>query len=280
MDTLQLFLLGNALFSVLSGLTLIILAKHIAQLFGKTKTSLFRIIGVGLMLFSISVFVQAPNPEPDAVFYLIIQDLLWVLVSTVIVVFKLLGISSQGHRIITAVSMVVLFFGLGQSVGLTQVDTTQRKGFKHIVFERVVSTSKKKTWELISDVANYHKIAPTIDSVQVLSGSGKGMRRRCTHAANSWTETATLWEEGEAYSFEVDTQAPDYPYPLKYLKGTWKVEEISINKTKIVMTFDFAYSKWIHNIVLHPFAKKGFIKSAEELMDNWVQVLEEESHNP
>jgi len=134
--------------------------------------------------------------------------------------------------------------------------------------------NKEKTWRVISDVSNYHEIAPNIDSVEIISGEGEGMIRKCTHKANNWTEVATLWEEGEQYSFEVNTDAEDYPYPLKFLKGTWQVKEISKSKTEIIMKFDFAYKRKIYKLLLHPFMKSKFNKISEELLDNWQRKLE------
>jgi len=174
-------------------------------------------------------------------------------------------------------STVILFgFFFRPDSGHAQSDSLEVKGIKSFAYSRKVKANKEKTWSVISDVSNYHKIASNIDSVEIISGEGKGMVRKCTHKANSWTEVSTLWEEGEQYSFKVNTDAEDYPYPLKFLQGTWKVKEISKNETEIVMRFDFAYSRRIHNWLLHPFMKSKFNKICEELLDNWQRKLENE----
>jgi len=128
----------------------------------------------------------------------------------------------------------------------------------------VVTASKENTWKTISDVSNYHEVAPNINSVEIISGEGKGMVRSCTHEKDSWTEVATLWEEGEKYSFQVNTEAENYPYPLKYLQGAWKVDEITESQTKITMIFEFAYRWKIYNLLIHPFVKNNltiFVKN-------------------
>ncbi|WP_062053276.1 type II toxin-antitoxin system RatA family toxin [Aquimarina longa] len=273
MSFLQTVLLCNTIFSFITGISLILFNKTIASWFNKQNSVIFWVIGIGLLYFSYSVYIQIKNPKPDAVFYIITQDIIWVLVSVVIVIIKPFNISTIGYQTISIIAFIILLFGIGQTIGLAQIDNVSQKKVKHLEYKRIVNASKKSTWEVISDVANYHKVAPNIDRVEIISGKGEGMVRSCSHKADSWTETAILWEEGEQYSFRVHTNAKDYPYPLKLLKGTWKVVEISENKTKIIMMFDFAYKKKIHNIIIHPFMKKEFNKISNELLDNWVDIL-------
>ena len=145
---------------------------------------------------------------------------------------------------------------------------------KKFIFERDVNATKTATWKVISDVANYHSVAPNVDDVKIISGERTGMVRSCSHGKDNWTETCTLWEEGEQYSFEVNTTAPDYPYPLKYLKGTWKIQELAPGQTRIIMIFDFTYKRKIHYVILHPFMKGKFNKICDELLNNWQGMLE------
>ena len=88
-----------------------------------------------------------------------------------------------------------------------------------------------------------------------------------------------MWMEEKAYSFEVDTKAPDYPYPFKFLKGTWEVQELNSGTTKITMIFDFQYKRKYQNWLLHPLLKGKFLKTGDELLDNWQKMLEKESLN-
>lgn len=171
-------------------------------------------------------------------------------------------------------ALVGFFFAL--TFMYPQTESSNVKGVKNMVVSRIVNADKEKTWKLISDVSNYHKIAPNIDSVEIISGKDKGMIRKCTHKGDSWTEVATLWEEGERYSFKVDTDADDYPYPLKFLQGTWIITKISARQTEISMQFDFTYKRKIHNLLIHPFVKSKFKRTSEELLDNWQRKLETE----
>ncbi|MEL6919286.1 MAG: SRPBCC family protein [Bacteroidota bacterium] len=274
MNILQIALLGNGIFSISTGLYLLFFRNRVAQWFGREKSLIYLVIGFGLLYFSYSIFRQLKNPQPEAVLYIIVQDFIWVLVSFILLFFKLLDISALGYKIITGVAFIVLLFGIVQSIGLARTDDVGDKRMKRLSFERKVNATKENVWEVISDVSNYHRVAPNIDSVEIISGEGQGMIRNCTHGTASWTEVATLWEEGEQYSFQANTDAKDYPYPLTYLKGTWKVKEIAKNQTKIIMTFDFTYKRKVHNLLIHPFMKKKFDEICEELLDNWQERLE------
>ncbi len=127
---------------------------------------------------------------------------------------------------------------------------------------------------MISDVGNYHTVAPNIDNSQIISGEKNGMVRSCSHGKDSWTETCTLWEDESQYSFKVNTEAEDYPYPLKFLKGTWIVNEVSNNETEIIMVFEFEYKKAIQNVLIHPLMKFQFTKVCKEVLDNWQAKIE------
>ncbi len=273
MSFLQITLVSNAIFSFATGLSLILFHNVIATWFGKQNPTIFWIIGLGLLYFSYSIIVEIRNPKPHAVFYIIIQDFIWVLASLVIVLIKPFNLSVPGYQIIAAVAFIVLAFGIGQSIGLGKIDTINNEGLKRLTYERIINATKENTWKVISDVSNYHKVAPNIESVTIISGKGKGMVRSCTHKTGSWTEVATLWEEGEQYEFQVNTDAKDYPFPLKFLKGTWKVETVSKHETKITMVFDFVFKQKIYNILIYPLMKKKFNKTCEELLDNWENIL-------
>ena len=121
------------------------------------------------------------------------------------------------------------------------MDGIRGSKLKKLVFRRTVVAKKTKVWEIISDVANYHQVAPNIDDVKIISGKGEGMVRQCTHGNGSWKETCSIWEKEKRFAFEVDTTAPDYPFPFKSLQGMWKINQIGPLETEIIMEFQFAY---------------------------------------
>lgn len=276
MNKLQKSLLLNGVFSGFSGIILIAFAAQSASLFKTTNTGVFQITGVVLLLFTATIIFEIIKQRPAAVLWIIVQDFMWVIGSAILLIVRPFEISKDGNFAIAAVALVVVFMGINQSKALAQVDSVQGKGIKHAKYERIVKANKKKVWKAISDVANYHQVAPNIDDVKIISGEGKGMVRSCSHGKDSWTETCSMWVEEQSYSFEVNTAAPNYPYPFKFLKGTWEVQEIDSNTTKIIMHFDFMYKRKIQNVIVHPLVKGKFNKTAIELLDNWQKMLENE----
>ena len=274
MNRLQKSLSVNAIFSVVSGIILIVFNKQIAHAFGTTNTKVFWVIGIVLIGFAGTIIFEIIKQRPVAVLWIIVQDYIWVIGSFLLIIINPFEITKAGNSSIAVIALLILFMGINQSKALAQVDSGRQKGIKHVKYERIVKANKKEVWKAISDVANYHQVAPNIDDVKIISGEGKGMVRSCSHGKNSWTETCSMWVEEISYSFEVNTKAPDYPYPFKFLKGTWEVQEIDNSTTKIVLLFDFQYKHKYQNWFLHPVLKGKFSKTAEELLNNWQKMLE------
>lgn len=274
MNRLQKSLRLNALFSGLSGVLLVTAHSNIARLFEIAYSPILQVIGAGLIFFSLTIVYEIKRQNLLGVLFIIVQDLLWVVGSMILLIFKPFEISIFGNGIIAAVALIVFFMAFNQKNALAQVDSNRAKRIKQLNFQRTMIASKTNVWNIISDVANYHEVAPNIDDVKIISGDGEGMVRSCTHGKDSWTETCSLWVEEKEYAFEVNTTAPDCPYPFNYLKGNWKIEEIDSTQTKVIMLFEFEYKKKIQNWLLHPFLKGKFSKTANQLLDNWQVQIE------
>lgn len=272
MNTLNKALTANFITSLCTGLILLIFQKAVANIFGVQPHPVFPVIGAGLLLFALTIALEIKKQRSLAILWISIQDLMWVAGSTTILIIQPFDISTTGYWIIDIVAMLVLIYAIFQLIGLGRMDT--RNGAKVMSFRRVVKADKKMVWNIVTDLGNYHKVAPNIDDVKIISGEGKGMIRSCSHGKDSWEETCTLWVEEKMYAFEVDTTAPDYPFPFSYLKGTWEVNPINKTETEILMEFEAVYKKKIYNSLMHPLAKIKFGKVGEELLDNWQKMAE------
>lgn len=273
MNKLQKALSTNAIFSVIYGLGLILFHKSIAKIFEVNSGTVFWIVGIGLLLFSLSIFIEIKKQRVKSVKKIILQDYVWVFASALMLVFRPFDISNIGNSSIAIIALIVLLMAINQSKALAQTKYPNQKGSKRLAFKRTVKASKSEVWKIISDVANYHQVTPNIDDVQIISGKEKGMVRSCSHDNKSWTETCSIWEEEKTYSFVVNTTAPNYPYPLSFLQGTWNVAEIDSSTTEIKMIFEFTYKKKILNLI-HPLMKMKFKKVSNELLDNWQKMIE------
>lgn len=273
MNKLQKVLSINSIFSGISGLGLILFHKAIANLFNIDQSSIFWIIGSVLIFFSLTILYEVKKQRRLAVIWIIIQDFIWVIGSIVLLILKPFNISNAGNNAIAILALIIFLMAINQSTVLAQAKNTVEKGRKQLVFKRIIKANKSEVWKVVSDVASYHQVAPNIDEVTIVSGKDEGMVRSCSHGKDSWTETCSVWQEGNTYSFIVNTSAPDYPYPLSFMQGTWNINEIDANHTEIEMVFEFTYKNKILNLI-HPIMKMKFKKISNELLDNWQKTLE------
>jgi Polyketide cyclase / dehydrase and lipid transport len=116
-------------------------------------------------------------------------------------------------------------------------------GKLHKIASRIVPVPPEVAWQVMTDHSGYAEVADNLSKVEVVSGHGLGMVRRCQDTrGHGWSETCTAWEEGRAFAFTVHTGAPDYPYPLSELKGLWRVEPCQAG-SKVTLEF-VARAKW------------------------------------
>ena len=277
MKSLKFALTFNAIFSLVTGLLLVTMPDYISQLFGVTHGASFFYLGLSLVLFSIIVLYVSRQRHIHILYALIISllDLIWVLASLIILILDPLQFKMTGNVIIAAVALIVLSIAIMQLFGIAKVDQVKSDN-KVLSFERIVPGNNIKVWNIISDVANYHRVAPNIDDVQIISGNGEGMVRQCSQGKSSWTEECIDWKDGEQFSFKVNTDDPNYPFPLSFLQGTWKVASANNGESKIELVFEFQYKRKAFNVLLHPLMAPKFKSIAEELLDNWEKKITSE----
>ncbi len=150
------------------------------------------------------------------------------------------------------------------------------KGEQHFVAERIIHAPKDQVWEIIADVGNYHKVtASNIHHVVVIEGQGLGMKRVCSAPdGSSWEETCTVWNPGKEFQFRVHTEKEDYPFPLKSLSGSWKVETVSPIQTRLVLDFTYEFKSPFLSGYFLSMGMKQAKKDTEYLLDNWQQLAE------
>lgn len=278
MKTLTRFLTANALFSAASGLSLVLAASSIAGFFGSPHSTVFRVVGLGLLLFAGIVYlnsVQRPLKLPS-ILSIIVADFLWVLGSLLLLAFKPFQLSPGGYTVIALVAGMVLLFGLGQAQGLGQIDGAgkDRPRQKELKRSIVVQAGQAEVWKVISDVGNYKEAATGLDHTEVLSGEGVGMVRSCATGKRSWTESCTAWEEGKEYTFQVHTEAEGYPFPLDFLQGTWSLDALGPEETRITAVFRFRFKRRIHNLLLYPMMRPKARKDMRTFLENWKKMSE------
>jgi hypothetical protein len=107
---------GNALFSLGSGLSLILLSDQIMAFLAITSTFPLKLIGFGLLFFVLFLtFVAYKNKLNTGLVYTIIAlDIAWVIASILILIFDPFAISFPGKSVIFLIAMIVSVFALLQ----------------------------------------------------------------------------------------------------------------------------------------------------------------------
>ena len=115
MNDLQKALKLNALFSSISGVILILFNNQISKLFGTVKSSVFVIVGLVLIYFTITIWYEINKQRKIAVIWIIIQDFLWVIASIILIIINPFNSTSLGNLIIGIIAAIVLFMGVSQT---------------------------------------------------------------------------------------------------------------------------------------------------------------------
>lgn len=118
MNALKKYLVINGLFSVLSGVGMILFRLKLQILFNVINPYIFPVIGFLLLIFVFFVFFISKygRQNPKWVSVISILDIMWVIGSLVIVFFKLFDLSITGYILISVVAMWVGFLAYKQIV--------------------------------------------------------------------------------------------------------------------------------------------------------------------
>ncbi|MEO1203603.1 MAG: SRPBCC family protein [Pseudomonadota bacterium] len=234
----RVFLGANAAFSVVCGLMLTSVPGPASEVLfadaGGWHPAALRAVGVGLMLFAAYLLLLSAGSRLHRrqVLTVSLADLGWVFGSTLLIagfgdIFR-----PDGVLIVVTVAALVAVFAIGQlrsaraiAVPLSRVSLSRSAGVLSFRVSREVNAPASLVWNVMTDHPGYADAASNISRVEVVSGDGLGMQRRCYGPkSENWLETCKHFDEGRAFAFRVHTEAPDYPYPIAELSGRWAVE--------------------------------------------------------
>lgn len=107
---------ANAAFSLVSGVTLILVHSAIAELMDVRSPEVLLYVGIGLVLFSATVFQAGLRKDISVkqVQSIIVQDWAWVAGSAVIIGVQAWGLSHLGYWMIAGVALLVADFAIFQ----------------------------------------------------------------------------------------------------------------------------------------------------------------------
>lgn len=287
------FLKMNGLFSMLTAMPLLLAAGLVAPIVFADPASwaamALRGLGIGLIGFAGLVYALSTYKfvSRAMVNEIVILDALWVIGSIVLIAFFAPILTPNGVLIVSAVAVVVAFFAISQFVSASRIEkpipvanVEMRDGKLHATVKRTVRAPSETVWAVMTDHPAYADVAGNISKVEVLSGDGLGMMRRCYGPkGENWQETCDLFVPGHAYGFRIHTEADDYPYPFAELSGRWTVDKHPAgSEFEIEIVAEVkgnALSRWLFATMARPQFKTILI----DLADAWAERMVREAGN-
>lgn len=280
----------NSQFSALCGLVLLLAGGMVAPFLFVNPADWaapgLRLLGIGLLGFAGLVYLLSKNTLVSRAMVngIVVLDGLWVGGSALLLAFLGPIFTTGGVVTVIAVALVVGFFAVSQVVSGARIErpvpvasVTRRDGKLHATVRRTVRAPTATVWQVMTDHPAYADVADNLSKVEVLSGDGLGMTRRCHGPkGETWTETCDLYDPGHEYGFRVHTEAKDYPYPFADLSGRWSVEahpvgaEFAIEIVAVLK--GNALSKWLFATMAGPQFKTVLV----DLADAWAARMERE----
>src|SRR4029077_3084580 len=121
-------LLGNALFSTLSGLTILLAQRWVLGILGVSNRVSLVVLGIGLIAFAVILVVNARRPQVKTshVWMAVVMDVAWVVASYVLIF--VVPFSTEGKWVIAVVAELVLLFAILQFAGIRRIQKSQQLG--------------------------------------------------------------------------------------------------------------------------------------------------------
>jgi len=288
-STARMFLSLNATFSAATGAALVLMPGTLSQIIFLApdgwEPALLISFGISLFIFALGLVWMATNHHVTkrAIMIIIIADLGWILASALLIIFASHLFTENGGLIVEIVAGFVTLFAIGQFIGarqitpsLSQVNIRSSNGRLTASVTRTVKAPTSTVWKIMTDHPGYANVASNLSKVEVLSGDGLGMKRRCFGPkGESWEEICDLFEEGRIFGFRIQTDAPDYPYPISDLKGRWTVEPSGMGSVFSISITAKPKGGFITRSLFSLIAKRQFKTVLIDLADAWAKLMEQ-----
>ncbi len=241
---LRVALFVNAVFSATCALLLLTLPAFVGDLLSIQAPLILRLVGVGLLIFSVDLMHQATQLRLGTwrVLYASMGDFLWVIgsVSGLLLFPRLLSVT--GVAIVTVVALVVFAFGIWQIWGIDRAHRSENPALRRhclVVHSKAPAADIWNVIERMGDIQNY---MPSLVRSEILDGKapGVGAVRHCTDkAGRSWSEECIRFEPGYSFTMRFISEAPDFPFPASMMFGGWEVIPVG-RESDVVVWWEIA----------------------------------------
>ena len=277
----------NAFTSTIGGLVCLLAGRWSSTMLGTGHAGLVRLVGLGLVVFALDVAAVAGARVSRLARWapvVSVADSVWVVATVATVAAG--WYSTAGIVVVGLVGAMVASFGVAQLRAWkrlrTAVGTRPSSGFDEVPpvevanVERKVRGSRQVAWDVVTDHELYGRLAPNLSAVHVQSGTGAGMVRVCSNnAGEEWSETCTVWDDGDR--FEVNVRTDSYPYPLAVMRGSWWVRPDTRDNSVVGMDFRYQPLPGIKGRVFAALMQAGFPVVLRRILRGWEHEIEHRS---
>lgn len=225
---LRLALAANALFSLSCAVLMLFRPSMIGVWLGAQTPLVFQAVGAGLVLFSADLLHQATCRRIATwrALYASAADFLWVIVTVTLIGLFPNALSDSGNSLVIAVAAAVLLFGLWQFWAIGNEHKFPDTGeYRHCIMVET-NAPAHAMWQVISRFGDIKNYMPSLKSSIVLDEHtpGVGAVRQCENRAEKrWSELCTEFNAGRSFTMRFLSEAPDFPFPARTMRGGWEV---------------------------------------------------------
>ncbi len=289
----QYILTGNALTSGLSGIAMMFLPGLFTELVftapGKAHGTGTVLVGFGLVIFAVDVAMVAKDKFLTSrdLFLISVADDAWVLASIAALMFSPAHFTVLGWYLVAGAAVGVAGFAIAQTIAGLKLDKPFSR-FRlakvgkdlEVTVKRQTHASAETVWRVMTDHPRYADVADNLSKVEVLGGEEADTRRKCYGPkGESWSETCDLYKDREVFGFNVHTEAADYPYPFRKVRGRWSLEQTSKGTGFTVAIFVEPKNSFT-SLMMRLVGFRNVRALMINLADRWADRMEREDRNP
>lgn len=225
---LRLALAANALFSLSCAALMLFRPSMVGGWLGAQAPLVLQAVGAGLVFFAADLLHQATRRRIVTwrALYASTADFLWVIVTVTPLGLFPNALSDSGNSIVIAVAAAVLLFGLWQFWAIGNVHKLPDTGeYRHCIMVET-NAPANAMWRVISRLEDIRNYMPSLKSSVVLDGHtpSVGAVRQCENRAGKrWSEQCIEFNAGRGFTMRFLSEAPDFPFPAKTMRGGWEV---------------------------------------------------------
>jgi len=240
---LRVALLGNAIFSLVSGLALLLYASPISTWMELPFPLIYRLIGVGLLIFSADLFHQVTQRRMQTwrVVYTLAGDMLWVIATAAGILFYFHQLSANATLSLTIVASIVGAFASVQYFGLDRALRVPGTALHRHCVHVLTNTPKDPLWTRISDLGNIARYMPMLkrSMLRTRSTHPTGQIRECEDQhGHVWAEQCIDYKPGKSFTLRFLTEEKGFPFPATTMYGGWSAHQADFEHTEVIVWWE------------------------------------------